>query len=268
MKSFETLFVILVVALVAMLSGCGSMGTSVKVPMESDGKQYKLDAKLYLPEGKKGPFPVVIFSHGSWYPNGRQISFNYSRAFNFFVEEMGYAVIYLYRRGYASSEGENNEPLCKRDTNESGLRAAVWDVRAALEYVKKEAVFDSSKVILAGHSRGGIISTVTAAFTPHEGIRGVVNIAGNWTTCFRNFNYEAIQATSAGKRKVKNLWLYSQGDTFANEIHARGYADTFTRVGGDVELKMYPPSAGGHDIYDYPNYWKKDMQKFLEEVMK
>ena len=264
MKSFKILFAS-VLTLVTMLSGCGSMGTNVKIPMESEGKQYKLDARLYLPEGKKGPFPVVIFSHGGGY-SGRQMHDFYHRAIGMFVED-GYAVIHANRRGYGRSEGGHNEPLCKRDTNESGLRAAVRDTLEVLEYVKNETLFDSSKVIFAGHSRGGMISTMTAASTPYVGVRGVISLAGGWTSCFPGFNHGALRFTST-LRKVKNLWLYSQGDSYFNEISMRGYVDTFTQAGGDVEFKMYPPSAGGHEIYDFPNYWKKDVQKFLEEVMK
>lgn len=267
MKLAKAFVLSITVALALLSAGCGSMGAQVWIPMESDGKQYKLEATLHLPEGKTGPFPVVIFSHGSWYPSSRQINFNYSRAFGFFLEEMGYAVLYFYRRGYASSEGELNEPLCRSATNESGLRAAVRDVQAAIQYAKKHPSLDSSRIGLAGHSRGGFLSTITAAFTPDDGIRGVVNIAGNWTTCSRNFNYAALKFT-AGGRNVRNLWLYSQGDTFATETHARAYADTFKAAGGNLEFKMYPPNAGAHEIYDYPNHWKEDVRQFLEKVMK
>lgn len=267
MKTTSIRIVILAV-LVSILSACGTMGAGVNIPMNDDGKRIELSASLYTPEGKKGPFPVVIFSHGSWYPDSRMIAFNYHNIFSFF-EERGYAVLYVYRRGYGSSGGKNNEPLCKGSTNESGLRAAGADVQAALEYVKRNPSLDSSRIILAGHSRGGLLSTVVAAFIPDDGIKGVVNFSGNWTTCFRQFNYNALKFTSTGlKKKVKNLWLYAEGDSFVNETQARGYAETFIQAGGNLEFKIYPLGAGGHDLYDHPSYWKKDVQSFLEKVMK
>ena len=63
-KSFR--FFVLAV-LVSLTSACGSMGSQVWIPRESPmervGHKYNLDATLHLPEGKKGPFPVVILNH-------------------------------------------------------------------------------------------------------------------------------------------------------------------------------------------------------------
>jgi dienelactone hydrolase len=264
MTRIKLAFVSIFLSLATFLSGCGSMGSQVSIPIESEGRTVNMDAALHLPDGKVGPFPVIIFSHGSAQPWERMAS--YQRAFDVFLEK-GYAVLYFHRRGYGGSGGQHNEPICRSDTNESGLRAAVRDVGAVLKYVKTNGSLDSSRIVLAGQSRGGMLSTVAAAFFPGEGIRGVVSFSGGWTSCFREFNHGALKFTSRGA-KVKNLWLYSQGDTYVSEEHARGYADTFTQVGGDLEFKMYPSSAGGHAIYDYPDYWKGDVSGFLEKIMR
>jgi dienelactone hydrolase len=64
----------------------------------------RLEAYLYVPTKGNGPFPVVIYNHGS-----RQGSERVERPFQFIgalLTDAGYAVLVPERRGYGKSEGQ------------------------------------------------------------------------------------------------------------------------------------------------------------------
>src|SRR5215470_10715266 len=114
---------------------------------------------LYVPEGK-GPFPAVLWNHGSekrpgWQP--QLASFYNSHGFVFFLP---------HRRGQGKSPG----PYIMDEIRGSGTslaavqaqEAANEDVVAAMNWLKKQPEVDTSRIVVSGCSFGGIQTLLTA----------------------------------------------------------------------------------------------------------
>jgi len=113
---------------------------------------------LYVPEGK-GPFPAVLWNHGSerrpgWQPE--LASFYNSHGFVFFLP---------HRRGQGKSTG----PYIMDEIRAGGAsvagqaqQAANQDVVAALEWLKAQPEVDASRIVVSGCSFGGIQTLLTA----------------------------------------------------------------------------------------------------------
>lgn len=79
----------------------------------------------------------------------------------------GYSVLRLDDRGIGKSEG---------NFNGATSLDFVQDIESAIEYAKKVPFIDDKKIILMGHSEGGMIANMVAA--KHQEIYGVVSLAG------------------------------------------------------------------------------------------
>lgn len=113
---------------------------------------------IHKPEGN-GPFPAILMNHGSeQFPKSGQI-----------VAEpylsKGYVVFFPHRRGqgYSSSQSEyimdsiNREPANTGDNKFVELQEThLEDVIAALSYLKQLPYVDTSRIVIAGASFGGI----------------------------------------------------------------------------------------------------------------
>lgn len=247
-------------------------GKTVRIPIGDTGPQGRaltLEATLYLPEGG-GRHPVVLFNHGS--TGGGRVSASTtlrpSRQAPFFVER-GFAVLAPMRRGRGASDGEHAEieGTCNRDLLSPGLRRAIEDVDAAMAYVRAQPWADPDRIVIAGQSRGGLLSVAYAAERPGA-IRAVINFAGGWTTdrCDidgRGFN-EAIFRAAGGKTRVPMLWLYAEADSFYSAGSVRRYHEAFTRAGGAATFKLFPAFDGdGHRLVDRPELWRPAASELL-----
>ena len=114
---------------------------------------------LFVPEGK-GPFPAVLWNHGSerrpgWQPE--LASFYNSHGFVFFVP---------HRRGQGRSPG----PYIMDEIHAGGgptvavqaQQAANEDVVAALKWLKTRPEVDTNRIVVSGCSFGGIQTLLTA----------------------------------------------------------------------------------------------------------
>lgn len=85
---------------------------STTFPAMIEGKEYRLDARLYRPKNT-GRYPLIVFSHGR---NGKNPSRDYTmldwyQSVCQSLASEGYAVVYFVRRGYGNSEGEGSSPV-------------------------------------------------------------------------------------------------------------------------------------------------------------
>src|SRR5215469_7741129 len=146
----------------------GQIGAGTTAP---DGYQtvfYKngnlnIEAYLYKPQGK-GPFPVVIYNHGSRRGSERkEVPFAYVGNM---LAQNGYAVLVSERRGYGKSDGETWSQEVAGDTGAkfvSRLKAEATDVAAGIEYLRTVQFADLHRMAIMGWSLGGIISIFTAS---------------------------------------------------------------------------------------------------------
>lgn len=122
---------------------------TVELPSERDGMH--IYGILYLPEGKTGKQPTVIYSHGFGGTNATGTS--YARA----LAERGY-VCYCFDfcGGSSASRSDGRTTEMSIFTEQSDLEAVITAIRQ-LDYV------DTNNLFLLGASQGGMVSAMTAA---------------------------------------------------------------------------------------------------------
>ena len=250
-------------------------GTTVRIPTVEQGsgaKPVTLEATLYRPAGS-GPHPVLVFNHGS--TGGGTVALSTtmrpSRQAQFFVDR-GFAVLAPMRRGRGASDGAHQEyeGTCDPDVLGAGLARAVEDVDATMTYLRAQPWADAERVVVAGQSRGGILSVVYAAQRPGT-VRGVINFAGGWTTqrCDqegRGFNQPTF--ASAGRRaRVPMLWLYAEEDGYYSAGWIRRYHEAFAQAGGVVTFRLFPAfGSDGHRLVDRREIWASAVDDYVKQL--
>ena len=242
----------------------------VWIPMQTSSfvfgeKTIRLEATLYRPKGD-GPFPIVIVSHGS---TGGKIpptqTLRPSSTAPLLLER-GFVVLAPMRRGRGASDGSYNEPYgCDLGGANRGLENALEDLEAAVAFVRTLPYVDSSRLVLMGASRGGLLSLAYAARRP-AAVRAVINFVGGWhgDGCPADFNASVYEKAGAAS-KVPTLWLYAENDRMYSASSIKRYASIYERAGGQIIFRLYPPAGpDGHYLTRYPELWRKDIGAFLD----
>jgi len=249
-------------------------GSTVWIPMvekgESGGHVIRIEATLFKPSGV-GPYPVLIFNHGS---SGGPIPATYTenpKAFGAYLASKGIALMVPMRRGRGKSEGSNNEEPspCTVEAALQGLRYASETVDAVYEYLRQQSWSSMDKVILAGHSRGGVLASVYAAEHPGAA-SAVINFSGGW----KNDNCGPVDVNTvlfsrAGSgARVPNLFLYARSDAFYSDDSIVNYAAAFKRAGGDVNFELLNvEKINGHQLFHRAMpVWKNNIHAFLQRT--
>jgi len=250
-------------------------GTTVRIPMTEPGpggKPATLEATLYRPAGK-GPHPVLLFNHGS--TGGGTVALSVtlrpSRQAQFFVER-GFAVLAPMRRGRGTSDGAHaeHEGTCARDILGAGLARAIEDVDAAIVYLRSQRWADAERVLVAGQSRGGILSVAYAAERPRT-VLGVINFAGGWTSqrCdVASDGFNRATFASAGRRtRIPMLWLYAEEDGYYSATWVRRYYEAFALGGGIATFHLLPAfRSDGHHLVNRIDLWGAPADDFLRRL--
>ncbi len=148
-----------------------------EITFENNTDSLKLAGMLLLPEGE-GPFPAVVFIHGSG-PSYRN-SVWYLSVTTHLINN-GVAVVLPDKRGCEKSEGE----WIGADFNHLAS-----DVLSAVEYVKKQNTFNYSKIGIIGMSQGGWIAPLAASQS--DDIDFVAIMSGATVTSDEQLIYEEI----------------------------------------------------------------------------
>jgi dienelactone hydrolase len=138
---------------------------------------------VYKPAGD-GPFPAVLWNHGSEPDPGGRAEFDSVAAI--FVPA-GFVVFAPMRRGHSDSEGEYIRDSIEHESAASGPSAGmrlgaqlletsqVDDQLAGLAFLKQQVFVDTTRIVVAGCSFGGIQTLFGAA--RHVGYRAAVAIS-------------------------------------------------------------------------------------------
>lgn len=138
---------------------------------------------LFRPNGT-GPFPTVVWNHGSERNPGGGPQFDSVAAV--FVPA-GYAVFAPMRRGHSDSEGEYVVDATQREAAANGFAAGqrlatrllessqLDDQLSGLAFVKKQPFVDTTRLVVAGCSYGGIQTLLGAE--RGAGYRAAVSIS-------------------------------------------------------------------------------------------
>ncbi len=199
----------------------------------------KLGGFLYKPKGP-GPFPAVLYNHGSERLPGNK----FGQAL-FFVKH-GFVLFVPHRLGHGQSPGEyivdarDSVPPAARDTKlVESLVDQVQDVDDATAYLKSLSFVDARALAMVGCSFGGI-ETVLA--TKRElGVRAAVAFATAAQTWGGNAPLRQALKDAARSAKAPLLFLQAENDfdvrpslELASEMEASGRPHA---------MKIFPPKG-------------------------
>jgi len=242
-----------------------------------DGSTKVLEALVVRPDGP-GPFPLVLISHGTnrlaeTFPAQRpEIYTNPALAF----AQRGYAAVVVMRRGFGRSTGPYAENIGPCDETRSYLepsKVAAGDVLAALSDLRNEAWVDPARVLLVGHSTGGIADLAASATNP-SGILGVISFAGANGSARPDYVCQPDRLVEAflsfgQTARIPSLWIYSENDHFINPDLARRMFDAYTASGAPASLFVAPSwGSDGHSLIWAPDetVWWPQVRAFLASL--
>lgn len=274
MKAYSAGLVFLLLIAQAHAAAAQADGETVWLPLKEQGffgeRTIQLEATVFKP-AEAGPHPVVIFNHGS---SGGPIPPRHTekpKAFGAFLVSRGIALIVPMRRGRGQSEGSNGEEpsACTVEAARQGLRSASEAVDATYAYLRQQPWASMDSIVLAGHSRGGLLSTVYAAEHPGAAA-GVINFSGGWKDdrCGPVDINTVLFGEAGGRSRVPHLFLYGRGDAFYADASIRNYAAAFSAAGGDAAFTLFDVDRiNGHQLFHRAiDTWSGSVDAFLRKL--
>lgn len=235
-------------------------------------------------------FPVIIFSHGNVVPPTQLSDPITVGAANWWLQR-GFAVVAPVRPGYGKLGGAFREiqnvtwegnSCISEPTYESAMLKAREVVLAAVAWAQSQPWARRDRILLVGHSTGGLTTIATAATNP-EGVIASINFAGGMGgnprgSPRRSCKPELLTAIyrQFGKNThMPTLWLYAENDLFWGVDIPKQWFDAFKSGGSDATLVQTPPvpvqtppvPSDGHLLfYRGGPLWKLSVESFLDKL--
>lgn len=224
---------------------------------------------IWRPEGT-GPFPAVLYNHGSERLPGPKPELGA------FFTANGYAFFVPHRRGQGRSPGAYIEDqLAQAPRTDRGrlqvelLDAQVADQLAGLAYLQSLRYVDGSRIAVSGCSYGGIQTVLGAEANP--GYRAAVDFAGaaqSWAgnPVLRRRMVQAIQ-----NLVIPIFLLQAENDYDLQPTVA--LAAELDRLGKPHQARIYPPFGTTRDdghggfCFSATAVWGTDVLQFLAAAM-
>ena len=248
------------------------------IPVSIGGDRVRLAVRIFAPHGD-GPFPTLIFHHGStgrgtdpkWFAASWQPDF----VIRFFLDR-GWSVVVPSRRGRGKSEGLYDEGFgpnrkkgysFKPKYSLAGADRALADIDAVTERILELPFVDTERVIVGGQSRGGILSVAHAGMRP-DLYRGVINFVGGWLGGKRRntkqINRDIFErGVPFGK---ETLWIYAKDDFYYSLRTTRSYFADFEKAGGKGVFFDDFPRKIGHSARTVPEHWGPTVDAYLSRM--
>ena len=248
---------------------------------------HKLRGLLYRPRGR-GPFPAVLFTHGSWRAVGnpardQQIFERQSVALSRVFVSHGYVFLFLFRRGAglsADNEIHSND-LLDRELATKGRDARnrlqlklletdeMSDALSGLAFVRALSYVDARRVAVVGHSFGGSLALLMAE--RDSTIAAVVDFSGAAYSWGISPPLRARLLDAVGRIRAPVFFIHAANDYSVAPAKALGAE--MARLGRPHRVKIYPPVGGtvneGHNfIHLRVEVWEPDVFAFLNESMR
>ena len=257
-----------------------TLGTSeyLVTDLIEDNKPIALESVIFKPPGK-GPFPLVVVNHGSTGDGKKAAAAGQTWAdpwFADFLNEKGWMVAFPQRQGRGKSGGTYDEGLaedrtqgyaCNTERSLAGAERALEGIHAAIVALRERPDVAEGPVLLAGVSRGGILSIAYAGKYPDK-ILGVINFVGGWVgdgcSVASTINQTLFNKGSAFKGDT--LWVYGRNDSYYSMAHSRQNFEEFRKHGGQgqfAELTV-PSGNNGHHVMSLPPLWSKVVSSYLD----
>ena len=214
--------------------------------IEYPSGRLKLPGLLYKPPGD-GPFPAVIWNHGSEKMPGPQVEL--AR----FYTEHGFVFFLPTREGHGNAPGDYIVDLQKqilaRGVSPKSLTEVValhdrfnQNVVDAVAWLKTQPFVDRNRVVMSGVSFGGIQTMLTAE--KGLGIRAFVPFApGAMSWGMKPLQERLEQAAQNAKAPVFLL----QAKTISTPVPAKRLGPILTKLGPPSGNKLYPPFGKTHE---------------------
>jgi dienelactone hydrolase len=258
----------------------------VNLSLPVDGSPIEVVSHIYKPSTPGvAAFPVIIFSHGNVIPPD-----SLSDPINMWVAnwwlQRGVAVVAPVRPGYGKTGGafreiqnvtwQGNSCISEPTYERAALRAREI-VLAAVAWTQSQSWAKRDRILLVGHSTGGLITIATAATNP-EGVIAGINFAGGMggnpkdsprQSCEPE-RLTAIYGQFGKTTHVPTLWLYAENDLFWGVGMPKQWFEAFKSGGSDAMLAQTPPVPGevnGHSLINTGGpLWKPSVDAFLQKL--
>ena len=239
---------------------------------------YTVAATILRPEGL-GPFGAVILNHGVPVSDKERAGASSSDllASAAVFAQRGYVVVLPLRRGFGATGGEFAEYTgsCSHPDYLGGEQAAAEDVMAAYEYARALPYVDPYRMILAGHSAGGMVALFTAGVRQPEGLVAVLAFAagrgGNpalhpGVPCAAEPLARVLDMVGRSI-KAPAMFHYAENDQYFNPDTTRFWFERFSAGGARAEYVLQPPFGDdGHYVFGDRagiRYWVPAVESFL-----
>jgi carboxymethylenebutenolidase len=244
-----------------------------EISYQSDG--LRIQGYFYQPAGS-GPFPTIIYNHGSRAGFERQ-SVPWVRLADLYVAA-GYAVLVPERRGYGRSDGPAWSEAVGRDVGSvliARLQAEADDVLAAVEYLRSMPSADTNRLGIAGWSLGGIVTLF--AISRSRSFRAAVDQAGGVLMWRFSPALQAALTQAVRGATCPVLLMDAQNDAAPEAIPM--LSQVMEAAGLPHRLNMYPPFtptaheagvAPGHLLFSAEGLpiWGRDAIGFFDTYLR
>jgi carboxymethylenebutenolidase len=242
-----------------------------------------LKGLLWRPAGD-GPFPTIIFCHGSYsdtdkiYDPDQQIS-----SLGPVFAGKGYIYLGLLRRGVGLSKGQgmNSTELMNKAFKERGQEGRnevqlqhlqtdqLQDIISGLKFLRKRKDVDTNRMAVMGHSFGGSLTLLVAEHEP--GLKAVVVFGTSGYSWDRSPQLRKRLISAVKNIAIPVMMIHAQNDYSTNP----GYAldSVMNQLNKPHVLKIYPKfgnteSQGHNLIFLSIETWEADVFKFLNESIR
>lgn len=233
----------------------------------------RIQAYLYKPDGE-GPFPVVIYNHGS--RDGRErvsVPFQYVGKM---LTRAGYVVLVPERRGYGKSDGLMWWQEVGGDQGRliTRLQAETDDVLAAIDYLRTVRFADTTRMGIMGWSFGGIVTML--AVSRSTVFLAAVDQAGGALSWDGNLHLRSVLIAAAERAPTPTLFMVAKNDRTTFSVTT--LAEIFKKRGVAYRLVIYEPftpaqgskvAAPGHAVFSAQgvSVWQSDVVQFLDRYL-
>jgi len=224
---------------------------------------------LFKPEGN-GPFPAVLYNHGSEKLPGSKPEIG-----NFFAAN-GYVLFVPHRRGHGRSPGDYIMDALRIATSTtrgqltvSLLEEQQQDVMAALEYLKNRQYVNARRIAVAGCSFGGIQTLLAAE--KDVGLRAAIAFAAAAMTWRESIEIQSRLVAAVRRAAVPVFLVQAENDRDLSPT--RVLSKEMELAGKAHKAVVYPPygvtTADGHGGFCFRgvDVWGQDVLAFLATAM-
>ena len=249
-------------------------------PFTENGAPVSLEVVLFKPL-EEGRYPTMVFHHGST-GNGSDPSLFtetfFSKTVAYYFVSRGWMVVFPQRRGRGLSDGLYDEGFkpdrsgysCVEALSLAGAMRALDDLDAITDWLLQRADVDTTRMLVGGTSRGGVLAVAHVAERPAV-YRAAINFVGGWIAegCGDFVSINRSLFVDAARFPGTSLWLYGENDSFYSLPFSRGNFDAFTLAGGMGTMVALDPGTGrnGHFIINDLSLWETVVEAFLEQVL-